>query len=72
MDLYSAPVEGLRVFPSEVLVQQRLLAGTVHQIFSADDVSDALLMILYGALEVEQWPYLVPIPCQGVRCVLNP
>ena len=72
MDLYSAPVEGLRVFPSEVLVQQRLLAGTVHQIFSADDVSDALLMILYGALEVEQWPYLVPIPYQGMRCVLNP
>jgi hypothetical protein len=30
-------------------------------------VFDALFMILYGTLEVEQWPYLVPISCRGIR-----
>ena len=63
MNLDPAPVEGFWVLPSEVLVQQRLLAGAVHQVLAADDVGDALLMILYGTLEVEQRPYLVPIPC---------
>ena len=52
MDFDSTPVHSFGIFPIEVLVEQFLLAGTVHQVLSPDDVGHPQFVVIYGALEV--------------------
>ena len=72
MDFYTPPVQRFWIRPTEVFVEQSLLARAVHQILAPDDVCDPLLMVLDGALKVEQRPHLVAITDHRVRGVLNP
>ena len=59
MDLDSPPVQRLRVCPPEVLVEEGLLASTVHQVLSPNDVGYSLIVVIDGALEVQKRPNLV-------------